>query len=293
MPTRSILGLSMMVLPWHPIVTCFVLGPRKRHAVRGPSPTSTLPTPKDATLDPVQVGRLRCAGLRLSSMDVAGNLEANDNLPLYGQADTLRRDYHRLSVIYGVLAVILLLMPDRTLTKRLASKVGGASGFGLAAGVSNLLAKKKTSADQYDDDDAKTLQGLNVGLLGFSALGLLSVPGEAAFLPTPGLAMLLSGFMSVARLFGVMVAYRGGRKQSSIMGTMGTRKAISELLRGARATLQAIGVSKETKKRSLTYRNCLLLVLASMVSNLMEGLFCIRVSTIVVSKGGRAARRET
>jgi hypothetical protein len=273
------------VLRWRSFVTPLVLGPRTRYPSRGPCSRRT-PRPNDATFH-LLGGLPKSEALRLS-IDITDNV-GDDNRPLFGNAtmDTLRRDYRLLSAIYCVLAVTILFMPDRTLTKRLASKVGGASGFGLATGVSYWLAKATPVDHDDDDDDDGTLQRLNVGLLGFSSLGLLAVPGEAAFLPTPGLAMLLSGFMSAARLFGIMVAYRGWIRGISTTGAISLRsprKAIRDLLQGAHATLQGMRISKDTKKRSMTYRNSLLLVLASMGSYFMEGLFCIRVSTVPLKR---------
>ncbi|CAB9525100.1 expressed unknown protein [Seminavis robusta] len=188
----------------------------------------------------------------------------------------MRRCYSILSTLYGILAATILLMPDRTLGRRLATKVGCAAGFGLATGISILLKK----ANDIDHLHGASFKQLNLGLLGFSLLGLFAVPGEAAFLPTAGPAILLSATMNAARLFGVAVAYRGWSRGVSSREEeaqwLSPLKATKELLQGIQSTLRGMRVPNETKKRSLSYRNCLLLVLTCMMSCFMEGVFYIR-----------------
>ena len=224
--------------------------------------------------------------LKASSADAA-SLE--DDQPQYkyndAQKESMRQKYKVLSIVYAFLATTLVLMPDRTLTKRLASKLGAAGGFGVAAGISRIL----SDANDKERLHSATYKRLNVGLLGFSLFGLLSVPGEAAFLPTAGSAMVLTAVMNSARILGVIVSYTGwsmGVASRPVLGqpTVGSialltpRKAVEELATGTLATFKGLKVQKVNKKKSLTYRNCMLLVWVSMVSCFLEGLFCMRVS---------------
>ena len=202
------------------------------------------------------------------------------------QKSSMRRKYKMLSIAYGAIAAILIVMPDRTLTKKLATKLGGAGGFGVAAGVSWML----SSANDKGRLHSQISRRLNVGLLGFSSLGLLAVPGEAAFTTTAGAAMILTAAMNAARIMGIIAAYTGWSMGVGVetpsseqfaeerVRLLTPRKAAGELWAGAKATVKSLKITKENKKRSLTYRNCALLATISMMSCLMEGIFYMRVS---------------
>jgi hypothetical protein len=191
-------------------------------------------------------------------------------------ASLLENDRESMDVAYGhartvltILAIILVLMPDKTLTRRIATKWGGAAGFGMAAGVSNIL----KNANEHERLSSDTYKRINFGLLGFSVLGLAGCPGEAAFFPTAVPAMILSLIMMIVRLFTAMVAYRGW--------TAGIAENVTpaqELVAGTKSNLQGLKVAKKDKKKSLAYRNLLLLVFFGIVLNFMGGVFDIRVS---------------
>lgn len=99
-------------------------------------------------------------------------------------------------------------MPDRTNTAQLASKVGGAAGYGLAAGTCYILAGA-TSHDRLGSD---TYKHLNLGLFGSSLLSIVAIPGEAAFHPSFGVAVLLVSFMGFVKGYGASVSYNGWRR---------------------------------------------------------------------------------
>lgn len=186
------------------------------------------------------------------------------------QPTTNFKSFKSLSFVYTIMAAILFAMPDRTMTQKLATKWGGAAGFGVAAAVARLLHVNHKREGVVLDP--VTQKRLIIGLYGFSFLGLLAVPGEAAFLPTALGAMILTGVLNAAKLWGVLVSFAG-------LGILKAPwKSMQELLQGTLNTMKGLRVTKEAKKRSLTYRNCLLLVLAGMGSSLMEGIFYIRVS---------------
>ena len=220
--------------------------------------------------------------LQSAPMEVS---DVEDDRPSFSvaQKSSMRTKYRMLSIAYACIFSTLIVIPDRTLTKKLASKLGGAGGFGVAAGVSWML----SSANDNERLHSQTSRRLNVGLLGFSSLGLLAVPGEAAFTTTAGAAMVLAAAMNAARILGIIAAYTGwsmGVGPSSEqfaeerVRLLAPRKAAGELWTGAKATIKSLKVTKESKKRSLTYRNCALLVTMSMISCLMEGIFYMRVS---------------
>lgn len=183
--------------------------------------------------------------------------------------------YQIMTYLYGSVGLALWAIPDRTLTIRLASKWGGAAGYGLAAGVSHILAQ----AAMHDRLNSDTYKRLNVGLLAFSTLGLVAVPGEAAFAMEPNTAILIAGMAWMVRLLGIPIAYLGWKRgvvtAPSTAAKFGPNQMIQELVTGTKATLQ--GLKVQHRKKALTYRNSLLLVALAMFSSFMEGIFGLRV----------------
>ena len=179
--------------------------------------------------------------------------------------ERLMSAYRAGQYLTGATAALLLVMPDRTKTALLASKVGGAAGYGLAAGLCYIL-QRATNHNRLGSD---TYKRLNIGLLGFSAVSLTAIPGEAAFLPTAALAMVLTAGMTAVRLYLAKVAFTGWKR-----GVNSASSLVEEFVQGCKDTFQ--GLKVQNAKKALTYRNCLLLVLMGMMSSVMEGLFLIR-----------------
>jgi hypothetical protein len=184
------------------------------------------------------------------------------------------------SALFGVMSLVLLAIPDKTLTKRLASKWGGAAGFGLASYLSYILQQQRTLAscetETKIESDNDTYRRANLGLLGFCVFGLVALPGEAGFWPQAAPAMVTAACLMGVRVFGAIVAYRGWHQGIIASGVNPMR----ELWNGTKGNLRGLRVLD--KKKSLFYRNALLLVLFGMFSNWMEGLFGLRVSCIVL-----------
>jgi hypothetical protein len=124
--------------------------------------------------------------------------------------------------------------------------------------------------------------------MGFFGIGLFAVPGEAAFLPEAAPAVALAALVALLRGFGLAAAYQGWKRgvllsrSPSSDGNGGgapswsVAVAAGELARGTKETLRGLRV--QSKKKALTYRNCLLLVCLGIFSSFMEGLFNIEVS---------------
>jgi len=127
-----------------------------------------------------------------------------------------------------------------------------------------------------------TVFRLSAGLLGFSVMGLFAIPGEAGFFPTAAPAILSSGLITLVRAYGAVVAYAGWKRgiDPNEKSFFAPQKTARELMEGTQAT--AKGLLVENRKKALTYRNCLLLVLFGMFSSFMEGIFNIRVSQILM-----------
>jgi len=212
-------------------------------------------------------------GTTASSFEPEDNEEKNNEEEIITQNllsnSSLRRRYKVASTLLGSLGLALFVIPDKTHTVRLATKWGGAAGFGLASGVSYILAEA-ASRNQLGSDSYKLL---NLGLLGFSVIGLFSVPGEAAFHPNLGPAMALILSMFLVRLFSCMVSFNGW-KQGTLQSDDDEQKyrdhsLLKELLIG---TMSTIGGLRTKHKRGNGYRNLLLLVVAGMFSSILQGL---------------------
>lgn len=167
---------------------------------------------------------------------------------------------------FGLISLVLFIMPDKTFTKHLASKWGGAGGFGIASYLFYLLQTSSTSNSVEYDNFLKRCQ---LGLAGFCALGLCSIPGEAAFFSTPVLAMIMSALITGTRLGGLMVSLRIWASNVSEV------RFNKELWYGCLNTLR--GFKVQDKKKSLFYRNSAVIVGLAMISNMLEGLFQMRV----------------
>jgi len=175
---------------------------------------------------------------------------------------------------FGAAAALIFVMPDRTLTTLLASKLGGSAGFAMASGLCYIL----NGAVVHDRLASDTYKRLNVGLLGFCGLGLAAVPGEAAFMNSPGSAILSSIFLTAVKLYGTLLAVVGWKKgvfkKEEPLTTFAPKRMLQEFAQGTKETVK--GLKVQNNKKALTYRNCLLLVGMGIVSSFMEGLFDIR-----------------
>ena len=196
-------------------------------------------------------------------------VHATSFISLENDKESMDIAYGRARTVLATLAIILVIIPDKTNARKIATKWGGAAGFGMAAAVSNILRK----ANDKDRLSSNTYKRINFGLLGFSFLGLAGCPGEAGFFANAAPAMVLSLVMVLARLFTGLVAYRGWTA-----GIADSVTPLQELIDGAKSNLKGLRVAKKDKKKSLAYRNSLLLVFFGILLNLMGGWFDIRVS---------------
>jgi hypothetical protein len=194
---------------------------------------------------------------------------SNDSAIIDSSAkETMAKSYKLSTILFGLLSAWILFIPDATLGKKIASKVGGAAGFGMASGVSNILA----GANDRNHLQSDTYKRLNLGLLGFSVLGLAAFPGEAAYFNTARPAILTSLVMTVAKVFGAVVSYKGW-----ILGIAKGQTVKEELVQSIKDNFKGLKVQK--KKYAGAYRNFLLLVFAGLFSTVMEGIFNMRVSS--------------
>jgi hypothetical protein len=218
--------------------------------------------------------------------------ESNDN----DDKNKMTKAYNLSTVLFGFISILLLLSPDRTMTKRLATKIGGAAGFGLASGASYMLSRAEE--EQHDDDDqlvltttSDTYKRLNLGVLGFSVLGLAgSIPGEAGFFRTAPPAMITALFMLVTRIVGAKVAYQGWTRGIVVTSndvsndvsnsTLSASPVVAALVEGMKSNIRGFRVKRQDKKKSLFYRNGMLLVMFGMFNNFMGAIFDIRVSAV-------------
>jgi hypothetical protein len=104
---------------------------------------------------------------------------------------------------------------------------------------------------------------------------LAAIPGEAAFWPLAVTAVLTYVAMTCVKSVGAVVSYWGWRYGTSSPLTP-LIIPTEELWGGWKSNWRGLRVVD--KKRSLFYRNSLLIVLFSMFSTFMEGISHLRVS---------------
>jgi hypothetical protein len=182
---------------------------------------------------------------------------------------SLANAYQTASSVFGLIGALLLVMPDRTMNTMVAAKFGGAAGYGMASGLCHIL-KGATEHDRLSSD---TYKRLNIGLLGFCLLQLPAIPGEAGFLPTFLPALSLSIFTTLVRIIGASLAFRGWKRGLG-PGKITLKVLCKDISRGTLETVKGLRV--KAKQKSMTYRNFLLLVMLSLFSSLMEGIFYFR-----------------
>jgi hypothetical protein len=207
-------------------------------------------------------------------------MENNDDVSMAQHIESgkghLSQAYRVAQYGFTMASILMFAIPDHTFTTLLPTKWGGAAGFAIAARLCYIL----RNANEENRLQSDTYKRLNLGLLGFGGIGLLAIPGEAAFLSSKVATTMVAGILTILRLFVSTVAFIGW---SNSLGTPTTanitklnilREIINELGRGVRTTIK--GLKVESAKKALTYRNCLLIVCFGIVSSFMEGLFNIR-----------------
>jgi hypothetical protein len=222
--------------------------------------------PASSSLSPTAVSiPQKCVDITSQSLLQASQSTSDD----ISDESGIRQSYNISKWSFALVSLILFIMPDKTLTQRLATKWGGASGFGISAFVFHLLSIQEDTSEQNREEYAGFVKRCQLGLAGFCALGLFSIPGEAAFWSTPGPAMMTSALMTLTRLGGLMVSFRGWTENVTEL------RLHKELWNGWLDNLR--GWKVQDKKKSLFYRNSLFIVGMSLISNILEGIFQLRV----------------
>ncbi len=204
--------------------------------------------------------------------------------------DVMWHSYRLAQYGYTVASVLMCLAPDRTHTVVLSTQWGSAMGFAMAAKLSSILRTAHTEHRLSSD----TYKRLKIGLLGFNTIGVLAIPGEAAMvvhrLPSKIVPrMVVWGLLVLLRVWGWWTAWNGWssvvpksiHSNSNTTQTMDferrmrqVRDPVMELVRGTKETV--LGLRVRSAKKALTYRNCLLIICAGIISHFMEGLFHLR-----------------
>jgi len=161
--------------------------------------------------------------------------------------DLLTKAYRRGCYLFVSLAAILFLIPDRTATAQLATKFGGAAGYGMAGGLCHILA----GANDHDRLGSDTYTRLNIGLLGFCALGIMFVPAEAGFFFKATPAIIMSLVLTIAQGYGILLSFLGWKRGVDPAGTVGLRQTpqnlVEELREGTKNTLRGLRVDNAKK----------------------------------------------
>lgn len=205
-------------------------------------------------------------GTALSSSTKERNDEPSD------QKQTLLKKYRAGSITFGLVSLILATIPDRTNTVQLANKYGGAAGYGLAAGTCHILADATRNGRLASD----TYKRLNIGLFLFCFISLFSIPGEAAFHPQFGPAVLLMTAMTFIKGWGCTLAYKGwkrGVQESNDNESSSPKQLLGAFGKGIQSTMSGIF---HTPRKGFVYLIYLLLVLMAGFSAVMEAQFYIK-----------------
>ena len=235
-------------------------------------------------------GNIECVETRVESKL---NLSLKENMEsvLSPAKDVLTSAYRSGSYVFMAIAAILFVIPDHTATLQLGAKFGGAAGCAIAGGLCNILA----SANDKDRLSSDTYVRLNLGLLGFSGVGLFFVPAEAGFFFRASPAIALSLVLTLAQAYGALLSFLGWRRGVDPTGRLPVEALAQEVKEGTISTLKGLRV--EHAKQARGYRNCLCLVVLGLLANIVEGNFNYRYmeafhrSWFEVSLNGSAVSR--
>ena len=204
-------------------------------------------------------------------------------------------------ILFGLEALwLVLITPDITKTKRLATKWGGAYGFLLASflfapstiqQIKDLQHPSSGKSNSY-----KYVQRLYSGLFLFCVLGLPSgFPGEGGYWPTAmgGITTALS--MTLVRLVGANYSWNGYWKSQSQQGEFSSSSEQSTIhdndtnsrkkqrqLKSVLGSLKTffndiLKLKKTDKKKAGFYRASAVCLFMIAFSNFMQGRFQLRV----------------
>jgi hypothetical protein len=185
----------------------------------------------------------------------------------------LIQSYRAASIGCALVSLLLFVVPDFTMNTLLATKLGSAAGYALAAGLCHVCA----GAAQHRRLSSDTYQRLNVGLVTFFGGSLLAMPGEAGFLCVKVPSLIVLPLVTFLRVYGLCVAYTGWKR--GVAPNDGSMVAVSTMTQALwKGFLEtAKGLKVKDRKKSMTYRNILLLILVGVASSCMEGVFNVTV----------------
>ena len=181
----------------------------------------------------------------------------------------LSKQYTAGTILFGLVAFILAAMPDRTRGVQLAGKYGGAAGYGLAAGTCYILANDVKN-NRLTTDSSKRL---NVGLFFFCLISLFALPGEAAFLPMFGPAVLLMTVMTFIKGWGCNLSYQGwkiGVEESRGLANMTSKQLLGQFARDIASSIKGIFY---TPRKGFVYLLLFFMVVLGGFSAVMEAQF--------------------
>lgn len=155
------------------------------------------------------------------------------------------------------------------------------SGFFMAAGLSHILSR----ATENDRLASETYKRLNVGLMGYNALSLLTLPGEVGLFLGTAKAYIYMLFAFVVQSYGAHMSYEGWRR-----GLGEATAPVKELRKGIVSTLKTLW---PTKEGGTMYRNFLMVFIAECFHTLYKVVIGLRTSGLLEASllTGAFARR--
>lgn len=189
--------------------------------------------------------------------------------------DSAMKKLHNIcSILCAGMAGWLFMMPDRTLSVELASKMGGVAGFGIASALVWMLSTPHETLQL----SPSTSKRLNFGLLVFALGGLVALPGEAGFPRRFTTSLITWTGLTVVRLVLACTAYFGWKQRiaSDLPITQSIGLIKDDLLRGFGSVWESLRTRQ--RNQASTYQNLLVLLMVGMFSSSMDFFFNIRVS---------------
>lgn len=173
----------------------------------------------------------------------------------------LSKSYVLCKYLFTATSLMIFSTPDRSLGTMLLQQWSGGAGYACAAALWDILHTANANGLQGSD----TYKRLHIGLALFSIINLFAVPGEAGFFLLSHQRIVFS-LLTGIRILGATTALWGWNASLK-------KPALKELTTGIVGTLKGLRVVD--RKKALSYRNSMLLVVATGISSFLQGRFLL------------------
>lgn len=173
----------------------------------------------------------------------------------------LPKGYMLCKYLFATTSLLIFATPDRSMGTMLLQHWSGGAGYACAAALFDTLQTANAAGRQGSD----TYKRLHLALAMFSIVNLAALPGEAGFFRASQQQQVMN-LLSTIRTLGATVAVAGWI--SSVK-----KPIVKELTSGFVETMKGLRVVN--RKKALSYRNSLLIVLCAGISSFFQGRFLL------------------